>query len=400
MATEELNQASVTRLPTSRDGDERITEIRKNIIIIMPFGGSRPDSERRYRLEYKRLKYLIENHIRVPSNQLNEMVRYDVNVGMARVNEITKHAFDLIADADVVLALLTEKNVNVIYELAIRNLIRPAFLLIVKGDPEDVLPIYMRNMPFTQYEVDDDLDSQTIRNAIDRLASNKDHTITWHGSDIPAELAEVVDRNDIRLIADIQEKLTKIEESPLNWPDHLQQLAGDNHPGRLFDNWSSYNPACVIRVMWRRKSDPLRYDPEDIIGEPVVYSINHDFATLFDFKYEAFPEPDGPEALTVGRLLKRLDDYIDTEHMKIFVDDQIRVANVLIFDDRDGRAKIPLQFNNRHPKLANQVYLPCVVGKRTIGRSEKNPHATYLHIVYIEDFYPIDEPSVRSGKGE
>ena len=372
--------------------------VTKSIVIIMPFGGSNPDAMRQYQLQYKRLKHLIERHIVVWSNKLNANVRYNVNVAMARATEIRRHAFDMIANAEVVIALLTEKNVNVIYELAIRNLIKPAFLMIVKGEPKDVLPIYLHNMEYIRYEEERDIDSQMIQKVIDRLAADWNVQLTW-GKDVPEALANAVDEHDGRLNKEIVTRLEVIESSPPTWPEFLRQLGQDQHPGKAFESWICYNPTSVVKISWRKKASGLAYDPADRIGEPVVCSINEPFAKLYDFVYKAFPDPDGPNAATAAVLLKNVAEFVDEEHLRLFKEDQTRVADRLIFKDSDGQAQVPLQFNHRHPTLPGKVFLPCMLAKRTMGDPGR-PHTTYLVVSYIEDFWPIDHSdSPFSGLG-
>lgn len=85
MIDEAAGEAKIRTVRSDIHGDRPVHEIRKNIIIIMPFGGRNPDAERRYQLEFKRLKYLIKNYIEVPRTKLNSRVRYRVKVGNARV---------------------------------------------------------------------------------------------------------------------------------------------------------------------------------------------------------------------------------------------------------------------------------------------------------------------------
>ena len=144
----------------------------------------------------------------------------------------------------------------------------------------------------------------------------------------------------------------------------------------------------MIRIKWRKKASTFEYDPEDMIGEPVVYWINEPFARIYDFTPTAFPDPDSPNALTVEQLPKMIEDYVEPEHMKEYMADQKEVTDVLVYRDKEGQARVPLQFNDKHRGLPNKIFLPCLMAKRTIGQTG-NPHTTYMVISYIEDFWPI-----------
>jgi hypothetical protein len=141
----------------------------------------------------------------------------------------------------------------------------------------------------------------------------------------------------------------------------------------------------MVRIRWRRQSSNDGYRPEDMIGEPVIYAINDTFARLFDLSYQRFPDPNGSTPLTRDRLLESVRNYIDDEHMKRLNQDQERLANRLILKDRPDQARVPLQFNANHPEHPNEVFLPCMIGKRTVGEG-RMPHTTYLLISYIRDF--------------
>ena len=98
--------------------------------MVTGFGSGQPQSERQAILDVMRIKYLVENKIDVlpQGRPAGRRISYDVNVFRARTGYIPEDGLTHIDTADVLLALITEQNVNVIYELAIRNLLRDEVL--------------------------------------------------------------------------------------------------------------------------------------------------------------------------------------------------------------------------------------------------------------------------------
>jgi hypothetical protein len=114
MSSDSITDVSVN-VPTTR-----------NVLVITSFGGGDQATVRKSILEFMRIKYIIERKIEVyhrhndPLSRLN----YNVTVFKAEIGAIPSNAIDRIAGTDIVVALITEKNVNVVYELAVRNIFR------------------------------------------------------------------------------------------------------------------------------------------------------------------------------------------------------------------------------------------------------------------------------------
>ena len=102
------------------------------------------------------------------------------------------------------------------------------------------------------------------------------------------------------------------------------------------------------------------------------------------------PDPNGNQALTGELLLNNVKPYIKEEHFEMFMQDQQRINEQIIFRDGIATATVPLQFNDKHPDPAfrGKVILPNLVAKRIVGEQHR-PHVMYLMITFIEDFFPI-----------
>jgi len=173
--------------------------------------------------------------------------------------------------------------------------------------------------------------------------------------------------------SDIEKSCDLIDVSEASDPKHLLEI------------WKTILPTSVIRVKWKRKSSPIRYSNEDIIGDPVVYAINPSFADLYNFNYQEFPDPDGNSPLTAGNLLNRVEEFIvDSEtYIPKIMEDQAKIANKIIFAGSNAFAKVPLKFNDKHPFYPSSSYLPCLVSKNTAG-DINGPHVTYLAVIYVK----------------
>jgi len=100
--------------------------IEKNVAVMMPFGGTDPQRQRRCILNFLRIKYLIENVIEVQllPGEPESKINYKVKHARTEVGSIPDEALRTLLNADILIGLITEVNVNVIYELAVRNLLK------------------------------------------------------------------------------------------------------------------------------------------------------------------------------------------------------------------------------------------------------------------------------------
>src|SRR5262245_27351275 len=152
--------------------------VRKRVLVLMPFGGEAttgPDEEtgderreairveqRRAVLDFLRLKYRL--------GKLSETGPYafDVDIAFTLAQDISAHGLAKVSSADVVIAVLHHRNINVMYEVAVRHLLRDEMILIVKGQPDEELPVYLRDKA---YIISDSTGS--VSEAIDFIARNK-----------------------------------------------------------------------------------------------------------------------------------------------------------------------------------------------------------------------------------
>ena len=75
-----------------------------------------------------------------------------MDIAYTLAQDISTLALDKVSRADVVIAVLHDRNLNVMYEVALRHVLRDEMILVVKGDPKHEVPVYLRDKA---YLVDD-----------------------------------------------------------------------------------------------------------------------------------------------------------------------------------------------------------------------------------------------------
>src|SRR4051794_22674368 len=127
-------------LTSSRQEARAVEPSLRKIVVAMPFGKTAVE-KRKAILNFRRLKYIIEQKCQViPSPTTGMRVAYDVDVARTIINEIPERALSEIYKADILIALLAERNFTVSYELGYRRgRERTPVMLMV--DSEDDVPV-------------------------------------------------------------------------------------------------------------------------------------------------------------------------------------------------------------------------------------------------------------------
>lgn len=353
--------------------------INKKIAVMMPFGGVDRTHSRHSVLDFMRIKYLIEQRIAVTDRSGQNEVRYSVNAHNLNVGDIAENVITAIAEADILIGVLSEKNINVVYELAVRNLLKDEMLLLVKGDPDELVPIYLKqwaNIRLDQYDAQDVLDQ------IDALAKAPAPRLDLR-SPVPSDLIQIIDQQDGSLRSQLENALGQLEIAAPKRPDYILNLAKYLDPGRMLSAWTTYYPYSVVRIKWDKKSNRMSYAPADLNGSAVVYSANEEFLMLYNVATR-LPDPDGPQALTGADLLAGVDHAGIVDNLEEFNRDNARVTDTIVFGDGFAWSRVPLRLNQNHPvaQYRKTAYLPTMTGKRIIGDPER-PHTAYYLIIYI-----------------
>jgi hypothetical protein len=360
-----------------------IPEIVRKVLVITPFGEDR--AERRNTLELMRLKYIIEHKLRMPNSESvgNIRIRYEVERYRTAIGQITIPAIQKIAQSDIVIAMITELNANVIYELAVRNMVKPQTIIIVRN--RDFLPVYVKDFASILYDKAGDKGNASIVKEMNDIASG-DARLDWNKLEqIPGSLKNLIDKDfDAYMVGELQAALEQVEYLPTELPFFIAEIVKDLDPGRLLTTWDTFVPYAVYRIRWRRK-EVLGYRLEDLIGDPVVISGNEDFRRLIN-QPDKLPQADSSNPLTLEMVIAMLCRYMEPQYAQNFIADQQRARAEIMLGASFGLARVPIVFRcdqPQHPTMHGKSFLPKLVAMRTVGET-LHPHLVYLLLAYIE----------------
>ena len=171
-------------------------------------------------------------------------VAYDVDVARTIINEIPERALSEIYKADILIALLSERNFTVTYELGYRRgRERTPVMLMV--DSEDDVPVYEAAEAYLVWKQDD------VVEEIARIANKDFPALVDFQGDIPPSLKEVIDARDDGLVNNLQLALQEIEnEFVVYEPDPVQKLRGI-----LSESIDRFYPFSVVEVTFSKQGE-------------------------------------------------------------------------------------------------------------------------------------------------
>jgi hypothetical protein len=108
----------------STEKQHNTLEIKKNVLMLMPFRSGTKQGRMQSRLENMRIKYIIENLIDISWRNTEVKIKYTVKIAITGAGEVKNVIEDDFENADLFIALMSEKNVNVIYEIAVVNILQ------------------------------------------------------------------------------------------------------------------------------------------------------------------------------------------------------------------------------------------------------------------------------------
>jgi hypothetical protein len=336
----------------------------------MPFGT--PGAEHRKAiLNFRRLKYIIEDKCQVVpigSHTTGMRVTYDVEVARTVMGQIPENALAQISNADILIALLSERNPTVTYELGYRRARESETPVILMVDSKDDLPVYESAVAYQSWRQDD-----VLREIGDIAGKDFPPLNDWIG-DIPGALKDVIDAKDDELMNGLQLALQEIEnkfEAPSTGA--VRELRG-----MLSAEIIRFYPFSVVKVKFSRRGE--FEDPE---APAEVIDFDDSFSRLYGYGGWSAADKDRP--LTLDRLLNRLEKFSDADDWAKLLQEQVELTETVIMDFGIARATVPIRINNSHPdhSFKGRSFLPCMVGRVVDGNLD-GPHQMYLLIAYID----------------
>jgi hypothetical protein len=344
----------------------------RNVVVAMPFG--RGETERRKGiLNFRRIKYIVEERCQVvpavpPGSSTRGMrVAYDVDVAKTAMDIIPEKALTQIYNADILIALLSEHNLTVTFELGYRRARerRPVILVV---DSEDDVPIHERAVAYQSWRQDE------VLAEIDDIAGKNYPQLAGFQVDIPGALKDVIDARDDVLIRGLELALQEIEaDFVVLAPDPVQKLRG-----MLDDAITRYYAFSVVAVRFSKNGEF-----EDPTAPAEVVDFDEEFSHLYGYAGKNTARQDQP--LTLDLLLDRIKKFSDTDDWNKFLQEQVILTETVIKDGGFARATVPIRFNSSHAhsQFRCKSFLPCMCAQVTDANTN-GPHRMYVLIAYIE----------------
>jgi hypothetical protein len=362
----------------------------RNVVVAMPFGSAGAE-RRKAILNFRRLKYIIENKCEVVPREVSmtsERVVYDVDVARTPLDDIPKFALKRIYAADILIVLLSGRNPTVTYELGYRRgresdtvresetpdeSVTPVILI---GDTRDDLPVYEASVAYEDWRQDD------VLGQINAIAASNFPKLDDFGVNIPDALKAAIDAEDGKLTRGLELALQKIENKFVELSTRpVQKLRG-----MLDESIERFYPSSVVKFRFSKQGELA--DPK---APPEVVKFDNGFVELYGYGSKmAVGKP-----LTLDRLLNRIERYSDKNDWQEFMQEQRDLTETVIKDYGFARAKVPMRINNSHPydQFRCKSFLPCMAARVIDGvRTElpggevdfNEPHQMYLLIAYIQ----------------
>ncbi len=345
----------------------------RSVVVVMPFGGKGKDEEdrelrrRRAILNFKRVEYLIRSKCNVTAatgTAGREPISYAVEVARTAMDDIPEHALQQIEMADVLIALFTEQNPNVIYEVAYRRARDRTVVLVV--DALDTLPLYVNSLGRQSWR------QTKVLDRIEIITRDPGRDLPDFNVGIPEDLKKAIDENDSELQKGLEDALFEVEKTI---KPRLSE-AVCHLRGLISDRTITFYPNSIVEVPFSTRGTFDANRPASVI------EFDDAFSRLYGYPSKQAAENDRP--LTLGKLLGRIEKMTDPEDWKPFSADQGALTNVLK-DYGFARASVPLRINQTHKDRGYRgtSYLPCVVAQAIDGDKDA-AHSMYLLVTYID----------------
>jgi hypothetical protein len=355
---------------------------------MMPFNGELPGQNKYNKYLYHRLKYNIERiNAKGAVVFMGKEFHFDVSVFLAETGSIPEDALQEIRDRDIGIGVISETNVNVIYELAVRITLRPELILIVLGrDAEQYLPIYLQDMGHIVVGFASK-DEAAVEQVLRDLANADGSAVGgFEENYIPFGLRKVIDDgHDRALETSLTNALKAIVSGQKKQPSHIYNLMENLDPSRLLMNADSYYPSCVTKYTFlardaKQTAAYLTYKKEDLYEPPFLCDWNSKFLDLM-----GFAGWDRRNPLTDDVIFANLSRFVDKKYLDPFISDQDRVERDIIFGPLNGVAKVPIRFNKEHPNenYRGKAVLPCSAIKRRVGNIMMT-HYLYILVIFFD----------------
>ena len=389
--------------------------IGKNITVVMPYEGDaghdddadtpKRQSNRLYKLIYWRFKHIIESKINYimgkgpgaprnpnPVRRHGKPCQFNVSAVVTRRNAKLLDVMGPITSSDIAVGFVTHTNETVvsltlIYELAVRQLLRSALVLVIDGVADELRPQFMSSLKEVVV-TPSWMEDQTLRN----LA--KDYPLRplddFEPGDADKEawrrLEGISDSFDDGVTRELRRAIQAMMDGENPQSDEVRHLMRELDPEYMVSTASVFYPAQIVKISWAERprdarGRPVPRDDSHIIGISMC-DWNQPFLDLFNLDANT-AEQEG----TVGDddIVAFLKEHMDPDDYERYLEDQNRLWKLIVLGPQAGVAAEPIIFNSTHPNpnLRNRAFLPCCVLKKRMGDPAQE-HFIYLLVVFFD----------------
>lgn len=349
----------------------------RDVLVVMPFGGEDNIENRRGVLNFKRIEHVL-GKCEVRNVDSHCQVTYSVHAcKVCDATDINETILERIRNADVVIALFCSSSPTVVYEAAVRHLMRDGLILIVDTAQPQFLPFYLQGLGYCPWTHES---GRPVLERIDRIANDDGiRDLDDFDAELPRDLRHAIDEHDSQLRSSLEKALEKIEVGSVKpRADFVRAVAGGMLGGIITDRMTTlYSPVSVVAVAFSREDELDDHRP------PIVCEFNEAFARLYGFPDSRAAELQAP--LTSEKLLLRLERDGLIENFAEFVREQAELNEKIVRNKGIGWASTTMKISADHPHgdFRDRELLPCVVARQTVGNVQAR-HTMYLLVNYID----------------
>ncbi len=384
-----------------------------SVTVLMHFDQFDMHDELRHKIIYHRIKHHLENGIVLtrPVGGVGGMRRFKFKVNLSSLaTEQEEKVLRDIAEANVVVAVLTKPSPTLAYQIGYRDTVRSETIILhsrqVRGRIEDLVPIHIpRNVCIPFDEPNPEWPEENYANdPIYARFFEHQMSISFRDDTLHSDVEQAMIQYDQHLHRRMAFALDHLTYGDVR---HAQPVF--KHVGKLrlpedfLQHWFAYLPTSLLRICWKGKTGPGNdYRPEDIEGDVVVCDGNEGFREIFAVSASDFGDYES-RVYSYTQLMSNIRKYVCPLHLEKFDEEQDQLRHELIFGETRIVAKVPLRFmdetddtDHLHQASAmrGRVFLPCLMAKNTIGHVD-HFHATYMIVSFVQQFWTVTASETR-----
>ena len=355
--------------------------------------GEEPLTKRRLCiLKFKEIEYIITQRIRALTTQVAQhppvVNRLTVD-HLVTGSSLKEGNQERVKNSDIIIAYIGNSDVfgdsvNIIYEMALRNVLRPELILLGELESEEVLNervgFYLSQ--YTLVNAEWSRDDEVFQTELKLAKDTQHYALDDYDCPIPELLRMTIDKGAAQQLEDkLKTNITNVIKDPPN-PEFLTKFIEQLDPQKLVSTSTCYLPSSVVRVTFEAQVQGKNHYTPDQLIELTVCDYNEDFENIYGFRKQS---NDKNFRVDDEFLFAQLEKFINPVDLEEFGKDQEILFESIVYRPGVGMASVPLRINERHPLPAyrNKEYLPITILRKSIG-DPRLVHSYLLLVVYAQ----------------